>query len=137
MIHARLRALPRARLGPSPRVSSRAADRAKGWSIVLAWPRQRVSEGVLFICDEVQSGYGRTGRMFAIEHYGVTPDIICQAKGIANGWPLGAFTTTAEIADAFQVGDHLSTFGGNPVRAPRPSPTSASTRSRTSPGGCG
>ncbi len=72
-------------------------------------------EGVLFICDEVQSGYGRTGRMFAIEHYGVTPDIICQAKGIANGWPLGAFTTTAEIADAFQVGDHLSTFGGNPV----------------------
>jgi 4-aminobutyrate aminotransferase / (S)-3-amino-2-methylpropionate transaminase / 5-aminovalerate transaminase len=73
------------------------------------------TEGVLFICDEVQSGYGRTGRMFAIEHYGVEPDIVCQAKGIANGWPLGAFTATAEIADAFQVGDHLSTFGGNPV----------------------
>jgi len=73
------------------------------------------AEGVLFICDEVQSGYGRTGKMFAIEHYGVVPDIICQAKGIANGWPLGAFTATAEIAEAFQVGDHLSTFGGNPV----------------------
>ena len=73
------------------------------------------AEGVLFICDEVQSGYGRTGKMFAIEHYGVVPDILCQAKGIANGWPLGAFTATAEIADSFQVGDHLSTFGGNPV----------------------
>ena len=72
-------------------------------------------EGVLFICDEVQSGFGRTGKMFAIEHYGVEPDIICMAKGIANGWPLGAFTATAEIADSFQVGDHLSTFGGNPV----------------------
>ena len=73
------------------------------------------AEGVLFICDEVQSGYGRTGKMFAIEHYGVVPDIMCMAKGIANGWPLGAFTALPEIADAFQVGDHLSTFGGNPV----------------------
>jgi len=72
-------------------------------------------EGALFICDEVQSGFGRTGKMFAIEHYGVDPDIICMAKGIANGWPLGAFTATAEIADSFQIGDHLSTFGGNPV----------------------
>ena len=73
------------------------------------------ADGVLFICDEVQSGYGRTGKMFAIEHYGVVPDIMCMAKGIANGWPLGAFTALPEIADAFQVGDHLSTFGGNPV----------------------
>jgi 4-aminobutyrate aminotransferase / (S)-3-amino-2-methylpropionate transaminase / 5-aminovalerate transaminase len=72
-------------------------------------------EGMLFIADEVQSGFGRTGKMFAIEHYGVEPDILCMAKGIADGWPLGAFTATAEIADAFQVGDHLSTFGGNPV----------------------
>ncbi len=72
-------------------------------------------EGALFICDEVQSGFGRTGKMFASEHFGVEPDIICMAKGIANGWPLGAFTATAEIADSFQVGDHLSTFGGNPV----------------------
>ena len=72
-------------------------------------------EGILFIADEVQSGFGRTGKLFAIEHYGVEPDIMCMAKGIANGWPLGAFTAPAEIADAFQVGDHLSTFGGNPV----------------------
>ena len=72
-------------------------------------------DGVLFIADEVQSGFGRTGKMFAIEHYGVEPDIMTMAKGIADGWPLSAFTARAEIADAFQVGDHLSTFGGNPV----------------------
>ncbi len=72
-------------------------------------------EGALFIADEVQSGFGRTGKLFAIEHYGVVPDIMTMAKGIADGWPLGAFIARAEIADAFQVGDHLSTFGGNPV----------------------
>jgi 4-aminobutyrate aminotransferase/(S)-3-amino-2-methylpropionate transaminase len=71
--------------------------------------------GILFIADEVQSGFGRTGAMFAIEHYGVEPDLIVTAKGIADGFPLGAFTTRDEIAAAFQPGDHLSTFGGNPV----------------------
>ena len=70
---------------------------------------------ILFICDEVQSGFGRTGKMFAIEHYGVEPDILCSAKGIADGFPLGAFTTRDEIAASFKPGDHLSTFGGNPV----------------------
>ena len=73
------------------------------------------ARGILFIADEVQSGFGRTGKMFAIEHYGVEPDIIVTAKGIADGFPLGAFTTRDEIAAAFQPGDHLSTFGGNPV----------------------
>ena len=72
-------------------------------------------EGILFIADEVQSGFGRTGKMFGIDHYGVEPDIITMAKGIADGWPLSAFTARAEIADSFQIGDHLSTFGGNPV----------------------
>jgi len=71
--------------------------------------------GILFIADEVQSGFARTGRMFAIEHYGVDPDILVTAKGIADGFPLSAFTTRSEIADAFKPGDHLSTFGGNPV----------------------
>jgi 4-aminobutyrate aminotransferase / (S)-3-amino-2-methylpropionate transaminase / 5-aminovalerate transaminase len=71
--------------------------------------------GILFICDEVQSGFGRTGKMFAIEHYGVEPDIIVTAKGIADGFPLAAFTTRDEIAASFKPGDHLSTFGGNPV----------------------
>jgi 4-aminobutyrate aminotransferase len=70
---------------------------------------------ILFICDEVQSGFGRTGKMFAIEHYGVEPDIMVTAKGIADGFPLAAFTTRDEIAASFKPGDHLSTFGGNPV----------------------
>ena len=71
--------------------------------------------GILFLCDEVQSGFGRTGKMFAIEHYGVDPDILVTAKGIADGFPLAAFTTRDEIAASFKPGDHLSTFGGNPV----------------------
>ncbi|MEY7850740.1 aspartate aminotransferase family protein [Natrarchaeobius sp. A-rgal3] len=71
--------------------------------------------GGLLIADEVQSGYGRTGELFAVEHFDVEPDIVTQAKGIANGLPLGAFTAPAEIADSFDSGDHLSTFGGNPV----------------------
>ncbi|HJT00162.1 MAG TPA: aspartate aminotransferase family protein [Terriglobales bacterium] len=70
---------------------------------------------ILFIADEVQSGFARTGKLFAIEHYGVTPDIMVTAKGIADGFPLSAFTTRPEIAAAFTPGDHLSTFGGNPV----------------------
>ncbi|MGA9186284.1 MAG: aspartate aminotransferase family protein [Candidatus Acidiferrales bacterium] len=70
---------------------------------------------ILFVADEVRSGFGRTGAMFAIEHFGVEPDILVTAKGIADGFPLGAFTTRDEIAAAFQPGDHLSTFGGNPV----------------------
>src|SRR6266849_3940046 len=71
--------------------------------------------GILFIADEVQSGFGRTGKMFAIEHYGVEPDILVTAKGIADGFPLSAFTTRPEIAATYKPGDHLSTFGGNPV----------------------
>jgi 4-aminobutyrate aminotransferase / (S)-3-amino-2-methylpropionate transaminase / 5-aminovalerate transaminase len=71
--------------------------------------------GILFICDEVQSGFGRAGKMFAVEHYGVEPDILVTAKGIADGFPLAAFTTRDEIAASFKPGDHLSTFGGNPV----------------------
>jgi 4-aminobutyrate aminotransferase/(S)-3-amino-2-methylpropionate transaminase len=71
--------------------------------------------GILFIADEVQCGYARTGKMFAIEYYGVTPDILVQAKGIADGFPLSAYTTRPEIAAAYTPGDHLSTFGGNPV----------------------
>src|SRR6202142_4078924 len=71
--------------------------------------------GILFIADEVQTGFGRTGKMFAIEHYGVEPDILVTAKGIADGFPLSAFTTRAEIAAAYKPVDHLSTFGGNPV----------------------
>ena len=70
---------------------------------------------ILFIADEVQSGFCRTGKMFAIEDYGIEPDIMVMAKGIANGFPISCFIAREEIADAFQPGDHLSTFGGNPV----------------------
>lgn len=72
-------------------------------------------DGALFIADEVQAGYGRTGKLFATEWFGVEPDIMTMGKGIANGLPLAAFTTTSEIAEAWKPGDHLSTFGGNPV----------------------
>lgn len=72
-------------------------------------------DGALFIADEVQTGFGRTGKLFAIEHYGIDPDILCMAKGIANGFPLSAFIARPDIAEAFTPGDHLSTFGGNPV----------------------
>jgi len=72
---------------------------------------------ILFIADEVQSGFGRTGKFFAIEHYGVDPDIMTMAKGIADGFPISACTTRPDIGDSFEPGDHLSTFGGNPVSA--------------------
>jgi len=70
--------------------------------------------GILYVVDEVQSGMGRTGKMFAMEHFGVDPDIIALAKGIASGMPLGALTARAEIMD-WEAGSHASTFGGNPV----------------------
>jgi 4-aminobutyrate aminotransferase/(S)-3-amino-2-methylpropionate transaminase len=71
--------------------------------------------GILFIADEVQTGFGRTGRLFAVEHSGVEPDILVLAKGIADGLPLSAVVARPEIADALRPGEHLSTFGGNPV----------------------
>jgi 4-aminobutyrate aminotransferase/(S)-3-amino-2-methylpropionate transaminase len=70
---------------------------------------------ILLIVDEVQTGFARTGRMFAIEHYGVEPEIMTLGKGIAAGLPLGVCISRADIGDAFEPGDHLSTFGGNPV----------------------
>ncbi|HUW48592.1 MAG TPA: aspartate aminotransferase family protein, partial [Patescibacteria group bacterium] len=72
---------------------------------------------ILLIDDEVQTGFGRTGKLFGIEHYGVKPDIMATAKGIADGFPISACTTRADIGDSFEPGDHLSTFGGNPVSA--------------------
>ena len=70
--------------------------------------------GILLVADEVQSGAGRTGKWWAIEHSGVEPDIVCMAKGIASGMPLGVCMTRAEIMD-WKPGSHASTFGGNPV----------------------
>lgn len=70
--------------------------------------------GILLVVDEVQSGMGRTGKMFAVEHFGVEPDIVCSAKGIASGMPLGAIIANAQVMD-WPPGSHASTFGGNPV----------------------
>src|SRR5271168_5158882 len=70
--------------------------------------------GILLVMDEVQSGVGRTGKWWAIEHTGVEPDIICMAKGIASGMPLGITMSRSEIMD-WVPGSHASTFGGNPV----------------------
>ncbi|MDL1970643.1 MAG: acetylornithine transaminase [Candidatus Desulfofervidaceae bacterium] len=70
---------------------------------------------ILLIFDEVQTGMGRTGYLFAYEHEGVKPDILTLAKSLANGLPIGAILTREEIAQSFSVGSHGSTFGGNPV----------------------
>jgi 4-aminobutyrate aminotransferase len=70
--------------------------------------------GFLLVADEVQSGMGRTGKLYAVEHWNVEPDIICLAKGIASGMPLGAIVSREEVMD-WPSGSHASTFGGNPV----------------------
>ena len=70
--------------------------------------------GILLVADEIQTGFGRTGKMFACEHWGVEPDILCVAKGIASGLPLGAMIARSDIS-SWTPGTHGSTFGGNPV----------------------
>jgi 4-aminobutyrate aminotransferase len=70
--------------------------------------------GMLLVMDEIQSGFGRTGKMFASEHWGIEPDILCAAKGIASGMPLGAMIARADISTWTNT-THGSTFGGNPV----------------------
>jgi 4-aminobutyrate aminotransferase len=70
--------------------------------------------GILLIADEIQSGFGRTGKMFACEHWGVEPDILCTAKGIASGMPLGAMIARDDIS-TWTDSSHGSTYGGNPV----------------------
>ena len=70
---------------------------------------------IALIYDEVQTGLGRTGKLFAYQHAGVAPDIMTLAKALGGGAPIGAFLTTDKVAAAFQPGDHGSTFGGNPL----------------------
>jgi len=71
--------------------------------------------GVLLICDEIQTGIGRTGKWFACEHWGVKPDIITMAKALGGGFPIGCFGAKSEVMASFSPGDHASTFGGNPL----------------------
>jgi 4-aminobutyrate aminotransferase/(S)-3-amino-2-methylpropionate transaminase len=79
---------------------------------LVSWCRDN---GVVFIADEVQSGFARTGQLFACEHEGIEPDLVCTAKGIAGGLPLSAVTGRAEIMDAAHAGGLGGTYGGNPV----------------------
>lgn len=75
----------------------------------------RAKHQFLIVADEVQAGVGRTGKFFSYEHFGVLPDVICAAKPIGGGLPLGAIIGNARVADAFSKGIHGTTFGGNPV----------------------
>jgi len=72
-------------------------------------------EGILLILDEVQTGMGRTGRLFAYEYFDVEPDIVCLAKGLGGGVAIGAILAKGRVSDSFQPGSHASTFGGNPL----------------------
>ena len=71
--------------------------------------------GALLIFDEVQTGIGRTGRMFALEHEGVVPDVVTLGKGLGGGFPVGAFLTSEAVAATVALGDHGTTFGGSPL----------------------
>ncbi len=71
--------------------------------------------GILLVFDEIQTGFGRTGKWFGFQHAGVTPDIVTMAKAMGNGFPVGALWATATVAAAFQPGDHGSTFAGQPL----------------------
>ncbi|MFD0961876.1 acetylornithine transaminase [Paenibacillus chungangensis] len=71
--------------------------------------------GILLIIDEIQTGMGRTGKLFAHEHYGIEPDIFTLAKGLGSGFPVGAMVAKEELREAFSAGSHGSTFGGTPI----------------------
>ncbi len=73
------------------------------------------AHGILFVADEVQSGFGRTGEWFAIDRYGIEPDVLCMAKGIASGFPFSALGTRRELDDRWPKGSHGGTYGGNPL----------------------
>lgn len=73
------------------------------------------AHGLLLILDEVQTGMGRTGKLFGYEHFGIVPDIMTLAKGLGGGFPIGAMLATNRVSTAFQPGNHASTFGGNPL----------------------
>ena len=82
----------------------------------IAGIAERCTEhGILLVIDEVQSGFGRTGKMFAVEALGVEPDLLCMSKGIASGFPFAALGLRRSVDEAWKVGSHSSTYGGNPI----------------------
>ncbi len=107
---------------PSQEVAAIIVEPIQGEGGYVVPPREFLHElrricdkhGILLVADEVQSGMGRTGKMWACQHFGVVPDIICVGKGIASGLPLSAIVSPAKIMD-WPPGSHASTFGGNPV----------------------
>jgi len=84
-------------------------------AFLLAAERLCRDRGALLIVDEIQTGFGRTGKWFAIEHAGLRPDIMCLAKGLGGGFPMGAIAYTTRVRDALYQGAHGSTFGGSPL----------------------
>lgn len=114
----------KAAAGNRSRFAAFIAEPVQGNGGIIVPPREyfpRLKEvldrnGILLIADEVQTGFGRTGRMFAIEHWAVEPDIMSLAKALGNGIPIGAFTTRVELASALTL-PYASTWGGNPVAA--------------------
>ena len=109
----------------SPRSCAILCEPLQGESGVRPLPKEYLAtirrlcdeKGLLLIFDEVQTGIGRTGALFAYEQLGVVPDILTSAKALANGLPIGAMLTTEKIGSSFSAGSHASTFGGNPVSA--------------------
>ena len=89
--------------------------RHAGWAFLRALRDLADEHGLLLILDEVQTGMGRTGKLFAYEWAGIEPDIMAIAKGLGGGFPVGAFLATDEAAAGMTAGTHGSTFGGNPL----------------------
>jgi acetylornithine/N-succinyldiaminopimelate aminotransferase len=89
--------------------------RVATWEFLETMRKLCDEHGLLLIFDEVQTGVGRTGQLFAYQHFGILPDIMAIAKGLGGGFPLGAFLTTKEAGKGMQVGTHGTTYGGNPL----------------------
>lgn len=99
-------------------IQGEAGVRVADQAFMEALKARCLATGTLLVFDEIQTGFGRTGKMFAFEHYGVTPDILLLAKGIGGGMPIGAFISSAEIMSVLSFNPilgHMTTFGGHPV----------------------
>ncbi|WP_240186937.1 aspartate aminotransferase family protein [Pedobacter nanyangensis] len=99
-------------------IQGEAGVRVADQAFMEALKARCLTTGTLLVFDEIQTGFGRTGKMFAFEHYGVTPDILLLAKGIGGGMPIGAFISSAEIMSVLSFNPilgHMTTFGGHPV----------------------
>src|SRR5207237_5192069 len=90
--------------------------------------------GLLLVIDEVQTGLGRTGRWFGFQNFDVAPDVVTMAKALGNGVPIGACWAKADVADAFRLGDHATTFGGQPLATSAARATLAVMISEDAPG---